>query len=276
MTLAVAGIRKFSTRSATLVSLIIAVLLVALEFVLLGVSFRSAANQPGVELATIAWFLTFPNAYDAVLSIVFAFGGMIGLIYVAAASGSEWSWGTLKVAVARGESRSRYVFATFASLAAILFVGTVATFAVGIAGAIVGGSIAGLPLGNPGDPGTLAAVALKLIRCWLAITCLASVGYAFAMVAKSQMAGIGSVIGFFIASAVAPALLPDAVQQIFKYLPFSIASDSIGLQGPPVAGASAGAASTIDPTLALLVTLGWLLGCLAITAIATERTEIKG
>ena len=39
------------------------------------------------------------------------------MVYGAAIAGSEWTWGTLKAAVARGESRSRYQLLSFASIA---------------------------------------------------------------------------------------------------------------------------------------------------------------
>jgi ABC-type transport system involved in multi-copper enzyme maturation permease subunit len=276
MSLAVAGIRKFRTRSATIVSLVIAVALVALELVLVGVAYRSATTaQGGTDRATLAWFLVFPGAYDAILALVFEFVAIIGLIYVATASGSEWTWGTLKVAVARGHSRWGYALSTFASLAAILLVGLLITFAVGVVGAIVGASVAGVSPGNPADPGALVGVFLKLVRCWIALLGLTSVGYAVAMIARNQMAGIGAVIAYFVASIAGPALLPDIVQQIFRYLPFSAGADAIGLQGPPTTAASA-PSTALDPNLALLVTVGWLAACLVAASISVERAEISG
>jgi ABC-type transport system involved in multi-copper enzyme maturation permease subunit len=275
MSLAIAGVRKFRTRSATIVSLLIAVILVALLIVLEGVSYRSVSTQNGVDPRQIAWFLTFPGAFDAVLTFVFAFFGLIGLIYVATACGSEWSWGTLKVAVARGESRWKYTLATFASLAIVLFVGMIITFASGLAAAVVGASIAGIPLGNPFDPAVLGRVLMELVRCWIALLSLTSLAYAVAMVAKSQMAGIGTVIGYYLVSLIGPALLPDFVKEVFKYLPFSIAGDAIGLQGPPTNGV-ASSVSAVDPNVALLITIAWLVGCLAVAAFSVERTEISG
>ena len=275
MTLAIVGLRKFWTRTATFVSVLVAAGLVALEFVLVGVSYRSAPTASGIDKPTITWLLSFPGAFDAVISIIFAFFGLVALIYVATAAGSEWSWGTLKVAVTRGESRWQYTVATFASLAIVVLVGMLITFLAGIAAVVIGASIAGLAVGNPADPSVLAGVFVKLVRCWIALAGLTSVGYAVAMVAKSQMAGIGTVIGYFMASIFAPALLPDIVKEIFKYLPFSAAGDSIGIAGPPTTG-TAPAVTALDPNVALLITVGWLIGCLAIASISVERAEISG
>jgi ABC-type transport system involved in multi-copper enzyme maturation permease subunit len=276
MSLAIVGLRKFWTRTATFVSVLVAATLVGLEFVLVGVGYRSAANgASGIDKPTVTWLLTFPDAFEAVISIIFAFFGLVALIYVATASGSEWSWGTLKVAVTRGQSRWRYTVATFASLAIVLLVGMLIAFAAGIVAVFIGASIAGLAVGNPGDPSALAGAFFKLVRCWIALTGLTSVGYAVAMVAKSQMAGIGTVIGYFIASIFAPALLPDIVKEVFKYLPFSAAGDSIGIAGPATTGAGS-TTTALDPNVALLITIGWLVGCLAVASISVERAEISG
>lgn len=271
MTLVLAGVRKLRTRTASIVGLLIAVALVALEFVAVGATYKSS-NMPADQKPTMDWLLTFPSAYDAVISLLIGFGGLIALIYVAAVSGTEWSWGTLRVAVARGESRSRYVFATFASVAIVLLIGLLATFAAGVLAAAAGAVLAGLPLSGLTDGPALAQTAVKLARCWVAVVGLSAVGYAAAMVARSQMAGIGAVIGLYIGSAFAPFFLPDVIKEIFKYLPFSAAGDAVGIQGPSGGGATT--SPVLDPNLALVVTLAWLVGCLALAALATERAEI--
>lgn len=275
MRLTLIGVRKFWTRSATIVSLAVAVLLVALLIVFEGVGYREASTQPGVDTSEIAWFLVFPGAFDAVLALTYSFVGIISLIYVATAAGSEWSWGTLKVAAARGQSRWQYTVSTYASIAIIVVVGLVITFVAGIVAVFIGASIAGLQAGNPLDAGVLGRALVELIRCAVALVSLGSVGYAVTMVAKSQMAGIGTVIGYFLASLIGPTLLPDFVKEIFKYLPFSISSDAIGLSGPPVHGATS-SVNAVDPNLALLVTLAWLIGLLAVASLSVERTEITG
>jgi ABC-type transport system involved in multi-copper enzyme maturation permease subunit len=272
MTLVLAGIRKFKTRIATLVSLLVAVALVVIEFVIVGAAYRAAPNDPnnGLTRETVTWLLTFPGLIDAVLAITFGFGSLIALIYVAVAAGSEWNWGTLKIAVARGESRRNYTLATFASLSLILGVGLAITFLAGIAAAVAGGLIAGLPVGALDGPALGGALA-KLVRAWVALVGLTSVAYMVSMVARSQMAGVGTVIGLFIASTI--VTLVPVIREIFKYLPFSASGDAIGLGSEP--GARVGAAS-LDPNVALFVTIGWLIGLLAIAVIATERAEIKG
>jgi ABC-type transport system involved in multi-copper enzyme maturation permease subunit len=269
------GVRKFLTRTATLVSIIVAIALVGLEYFGIAISYRAASATSRVEAdpALFRWFLQFPGAYDAAISIIFAFLGIIGLIYVATLAGTEWSWGTLKVAVTRGHSRWQYVLSTFASISIILFFGMLIVFVAGFGASFVGASIAGVSPGNPFDLAVLPGLLVKLVRTWIALTALTSLSYLITMVAKSQMAGIGTVIGYFLASLIGPALLPDFIKEIFRYLPFSITKDAIGLSGAPGTIASAKA---FDPNVALLITIGWLVGCLAVTCLAVERTEITG
>jgi len=114
VSLALIGVRKFWTRTATIVSLLIAITLLALLLVILGATFHTTfhttSTGPSATASTTAalvWALTFPGAYETVLAYAFAlaFLGIIGLIYVATLAGSEWSLGIVKVAVERGNSR---------------------------------------------------------------------------------------------------------------------------------------------------------------------------
>jgi ABC-type transport system involved in multi-copper enzyme maturation permease subunit len=275
MNLTIVGIRKFWTRAATIVSLLIAVGFVFLEFVLIGVSYNTSASQTGFDRSSLTWFLTFPSAFDAVLTIVFEFVAIIGLIYVVTASGSEWGSGTLKVAAARGHSRWHYTLSTFASLSIIVVIGMLLAFVAGVVAVMIGASIAGLSFGNVADPSQLGQVFIKLARCAIALVSLTSVGYVVAMIAKNQMAGIGAVIVYFIGSILSDALLPEVVRQVLRYQPFNVAADAIGIAGPPSsAGAASSTANSLDPNLALGVTVFWLVLCLAVSALAVERAEI--
>ena len=55
-------------------------------------------------------------------------GGLFGVIYGAAIAGIGVDLGDVQDAVARGESRSRYLLSTFAAIAVVLAVGLVVTF----------------------------------------------------------------------------------------------------------------------------------------------------
>jgi len=123
----IAGLRKLVRRPATLVSLGLLAGLLSLILVAVGATARSRPN--GAEALLL---VTFPGAYVLILSFILGLGGLISLVYGAAVAGSEWSWGTLKNAVARGESRSGYVLLTFASVALLIGIGLLVAFGIGI------------------------------------------------------------------------------------------------------------------------------------------------
>jgi len=85
----------------------------------------TARAASSAERTTALSLVTFPGAYDVVLSFILGLGGLFAVIYGAAVAGSEWTFGTLKNAVARGESRSRYTLLSFASIAVVIAVGLV-------------------------------------------------------------------------------------------------------------------------------------------------------
>lgn len=260
------SLQKLATRMATLLTFgILAGLLVLID---LGVATTRGGEGQGSRNALA--LITFPGAYDQILRFILGLGGLFAVTYGAAIAGSEWTWGTLKTAVARGESRSRYVLATFAAISVVLMVGLLFAFLVGVGGAILGSSIAGIDLDGLGNREVLDTLPEHFARGWVAITMTASVGFAVATLARSQLAGIGTGIALYFGEAFASIFLPDIV----KYLPFDLASAAVGAGGgfgPPDAAGTALAADT-----ALLLAVVWLVGSLVVAAGITERAEITG
>ena len=106
MRLLVATVRKLIRRPATFITFGLLVGLMALIFLAVG---ATAKQQPDASAREAALLLvTFPGAYTYIISFILGLGGLFGVIYGAAIAGSEWTWGTLKAAIARGESRTRY------------------------------------------------------------------------------------------------------------------------------------------------------------------------
>src|SRR5579862_3110205 len=152
MRLFLSGLRKLRGRPASLVTVCLLLgLLVLIIIATATVSQRSSGTQAQRVLVLV----TFPAAYDLILSFMFGLGGLFAVIYGAAIAGSEWSWGTLKNAVARGESRSRYMLLSFAAIAVMIAIGLVVTFVVGVGAAIVGAKVAGVSTAGLGDSDTL-------------------------------------------------------------------------------------------------------------------------
>jgi ABC-2 type transport system permease protein len=264
-----AGLRKLVRRPATWVTFGLLVGLLALIYLAVGATARSTASN-GNGGAQALLLLTFPGAYALLLSFILGLGGLFAMIYGAAIAGSEWSWGTLKAAVARGESRSRYQLLSFASIAVMIGIGMLVAFVIGIVVAIIAAGLAGVATGGLGDSSTLGTLPELLARGWLALGEAAALGFAIATLARSQLAGIGVGIAVYFGEQFAGIFLPDIV----KYLPFNAASavvatsSSAAGRGPSV--------SRLDPNTAVLVVAAWLIGALIVTALYTERSEISG
>ncbi|MEA2547722.1 MAG: type transport system permease protein [Chloroflexota bacterium] len=271
----VSGLRKLVGRPASFVTLgLLAGLLVLIIVATAAVSTRDPS--PAAQARALV-LVRFPGAYDLILQFILGLGGLFAVIYGAAIAGSEWGWGTLKNAVARGESRTRYLLLTFAAIAVMVAVGLAITFVVGIAAAIVGASIAGVPTTGLTDAATLNRMPAQFVRGWFAVVEEASLGFAIATLARSQLAGIGAGIAFYFGETFARLFLPDIV----KYLPFAVAQASLdtsasgNLGGGPGGGGAAGITS-LPPDTALLLVAAWLIGSLLVAVVYTERAEITG
>ncbi len=267
MRVLVAGIRKLLPRPATYVTAGILLGLLALVFLAVGATAKSNIGRPGGEASLL--LLTFPGAYANVLGFILGFGGLMAVVYGAAIAGSEWSWGTLKTAVARGEGRIWYTLFTFGSVAVLCGIGLLVAFVVGVLVAVLGANLAGVPTDGLSDSTTLAGIPEHLLRGWLAIAEEGALGFAIATIARSQLAGIGAGIAIYFGEQFAGIFLGDIV----KYLPFNAAtaviSTTVGDQG-------GGVVSRLDPNAALLVVVVWLVGALVVSSAITERADIGG
>jgi len=269
-----AGLRKLVRRPATWVTF----LLLAGLLVLIFVAVIASAKQPQEPQAALAarTVVTFPGAYRVVLSMILGIGGLLAVTYGGAIAGSEWSWGTLKAAVARGESRTRYTLLGYAGVATFAILGLVAAFAIGVACAAAGASVLDVGLGGMGDAQALGALPELFGRAALAVAMNTALGFAIATIAGSQLAGIGVDIGVYFAEGIASIFLPEVI----KWFPFAAASAVVSGGGDVTFGgggsSGAGAGASLDPNTAIVVVVAWLLGSLLLSALWTERAEIGG
>jgi ABC-2 type transport system permease protein len=265
------GLRKLARRLATWVTFGLLAGLLVLILIAVGATADRAGPTTPQRAATLG-LITFPGAYDAMLTFILGLGGLFGVIYGAAIAGSEWTWGTLKNAVARGESRSRYVLLSFASIAVVIAVGLLFAFVVGVVAALIAAGLAGVSTSGLSDSATLGRLPEHLLRGWLAIVEEAALGFAVATLARSQLAGIGAGIALYFGETFARIFLPDVV----KYLPFDVATASVSTGAGGGFGGGGAAFATLDANSALILVVAWLVGSLVVAAGFTERAEITG
>jgi ABC-2 type transport system permease protein len=189
-------------------------------------------------------------------------------VYGAAIAGSEWTWGTLKSAVARGEARSWYLLATFIAIVLVIGVALIVSYLIGVGAAYVGAGLAQVPTDGLDDRSTLGELPAQLARSWVVLSEQAAIGYAVATVARSQLAGIGVGIAAYFGEGFASLFISD----VTKWLPFSAAGAAL----PAVGQGNGQIVSNLSADTALLVVAAWLVGALVVAALFTERAEIGG
>jgi ABC-2 type transport system permease protein len=275
MRLLLADLGKLRRRPASWVTVLLLIGLLALIILLVTVASRSGASDPDAALAGTL-FLTFPGAYELILTMVIGIGGLLAVTYGAAIAGSEWGWGTLKAAVARGESRLWFTLANYASVAIYTWIGILLAFLAGVVVSILGAAISGISLNGVTDRDALLQLPELFGRAGLAMAMNAALGFAIATVARSQLAGIGVGIGVFFAEGIAGIFAPGLI----KWFPFA-ASSAVFSGGGQLTGGGGGAGGggfgeSLDPQTAIFVVAAWLVVALAVAALWTERAEIAG
>ncbi len=267
MRVLLSGLRKLQRRPATWLTF--GVLTGLLVMIIVAVATtrpdQEGSGPGGPDPLTL---VTFPLAYELILDFIVGLGGLFAVTFAAAVAGSEWSWGTLKAAVARGESRWRYGVLTFAAVAAYLLAGLVFAFVIGVGAAFIGANLAGVPTDGISDADALRRLPELFGRGWFAMAEQGAIGFAVATLARSQLAGIGVGIAFYFGEAFAGIFLPDIV----RYLPFNVATSAVGLGG----GGFGAGPDPLAQADAMLLVGAWLIGSLVVAALFTERAEITG
>jgi hypothetical protein len=270
MRLFIASVRRLIRRPVSFISLGLLIGLMALIFIAVGATARQAAEQSQGGRAALL-LVTFPGAYTLIVSFLLGLGGLFAVIYGAAIAGSEWNWGTLKASIARGESRTVYQLATFASIIAMIGIGLLIAFVAGIGAALIGAGLAAVPTDGLSNADALGTLPEQLARGWFAVVEQGALGFAIATLARSQLAGIGVGIGVYFGEQFASIFLPEYV----KWLPFDAASAVVVVPDSSFGGGQA-LVQRLEPNTALLVVGAWLIGSLVVTALFTERAEITG
>lgn len=284
MRLVGAELIKLRRRWASYVVLGVLIGLMALIYLLIGAIGGRQSGPSGL-------ILRFPGAYGVINQFVFGLGSLLAVAYAAAIAGADWNWGVLRVIFARGESRWRYIGAKALGIGIALLIGVLVAYAAGIGLTYLAAALAGVSAGNAlsGDGATDLTRSLGLGS--LVLLERAAIGFAVAVLLRSQLAGvvIGIVlyIGEGILSSVMLALnfggsvfqgtLQPQETQWFQFLPFSI-GDSILASAPSPTGGDLGdlLLTPVPLGLAAAVTIGYLLVALVISMLATERAEITG
>ena len=255
------SILKLARRPAMFRTALLMLALLALVYLSTAATARSL---PGSETAGLKSMFGFPDAYTNLGGMVASFAGLAGAALAGTVAGSEWSWGTFRVAITRGASRASYVSTTVAALAVLVLVGWLMLFAGGTIFVAVGAVVSGLPAGDPANGAALARLPVLLAAGWWAIVMQVAISFAVAFATRSQVAGIVAVVGLMFAEQIATAFLVPA--DILWFLPITAAGTLIKTAG------TLGADS--DLLIPLVVTSLYLVAAVVAAALVARRAEV--
>jgi len=280
-----AELLKLRRRWATYIVLGILVGLMALVYLIIGL-----VNPRGREAsAGMGLILRFPDAYAVINQFVFGLGSLLAVAYAAAIGGADWNWGVLRVVIARGEGRSRYVLAKATGIAIVLVMGVLVAYGSGILFTLGAAGLASVSAGSALGPAASDTLWKSLVLGTFVLLQRAAIGYAVAVLTRSQVAGVVVGIILFLGESILATILTvmslgrtfsgsgmaQQETQWYQFLPFSI-GDSV------LSAAASSLPSDLSEALlrpvpleqALVVTGAYLVGALVIACVATERAEI--
>jgi ABC-type transport system involved in multi-copper enzyme maturation permease subunit len=251
--------------------IVLAVLLGLIAMVFLGLAASASQLTDPTDQLQVRLLLGFPNAYTALVGIILSLGGLLAVMFAAAIIGAEWAWGTIRSVIARGESRVRFTIITFIAIALVIGVGVIVAFGVGALMAIVAAEMAGIGSQGANEPDTLSGIPELLARTWLGVTEQAAIGFAIAMLFRSQLAGIGAGLAFYFGE-IFLALVPIA-NEVLPYFPFNVANAVVST-ADGFGDGGFGSTTSIDSDTAILWAVGYLVIALAVASLAAWRAQI--
>lgn len=247
-----ASLLKLIHRPATGRTLLVVVAAVAATLVMI-------ATTSGGARASALWF---PDAYAELAAMLSAYFGLAAAAYAGMVAASEWSWGGFRVAVARGEPRMTYAFATQFTVAIVILGGWLLVFAAGVVLVVLVGAIEGAG-GDPPDSMVLSsAPAIVASGGWMVVM-QASIGFAVAFATRSQIAGVSAVVALYVAEESVGRLLPVDLAQL---APIAAGRELIN---------RVVASGTIDALVVPFAAVGvYVVASVALVALVARRSEI--
>jgi ABC-type transport system involved in multi-copper enzyme maturation permease subunit len=283
-----AEILKLRHRWATYIVPLTGIVLMGLIFLVFGVQAgRATDGFGGSDRSGVEGLLAFPFAFRIVDAFVFVLGSFLAIAYAAAVAGSDWTWGIMRVVIARGEGRVRYVLAKAIGFAIVLIAGVLVAYVFGILFTYMAGALGGFSVGNPIANGNAGELFQSIWRGSVVLLERCSLGFAVAMVLRSQLAGV--VVG--IALAIVEPILTTVLSAMnrsgslfgngsrghewFQYLPFNV-GNSVFYGGGSLSDPGTLLQAPLPFSEALAATLIYTAIFIGVACLRTRRAEISG
>jgi len=290
MRLIAAELLKMRRRTMSLVLPVVLIIAMAVVFVVigsfLGLLLRSDPGFDGPSLGPIG-ALQFNVIYAIAGDFVFGLGSLFVIIYTGGIVGGDYSWGVLRNAFSRGESRIRYALAKAAALALGVALAALVCLVLGALMVLLGGTLLGAsfgPLNLDAGIDFVKAFALGV----LVLLERGAIGFVVTVLLRSQIAGIVVGVILYIAEpfiaglastfAAIGALTGGQAPAVHwsQYLPFTIGSSVLAEAHASLQSLTAGTGITATVPLAVSIPVLLLYGVIAMAAacLIMRRQEI--
>ena len=210
MRLVRASLLKIFRRPATVRTLAVVALILALVYLSIGSSVRSL---PPAQAVGVQALLVFPGAYISLGTFLISFGSLAAAALAGLIAGAEWAWNTFRVAIARGESRPRYALGTFTGLAILVTIAVLILFALGVVLILIADQIGGVNAGSPGDPAGLGRLPAIVVGTIVAVVTATGIGFTLSFLLRNQIAGVVGVVALSLAEQLLSAVTPDDLER---------------------------------------------------------------
>lgn len=289
MRLIAAELLKMRRRMMTYVLLITLITVMAFVFLVVGGLISSLLSDLGGALGGEVPQLPFNTVYAICGDFVFGLGSLLVIIYTGGIVGGDYSWGVLRNAFSRGESRIAYALAKAAALAIVVAIGAAIAFVLGELMILLVAATAHFDLGSPVSGTALTDLGKAVGLGLLVLFERGAIGFAVTVLLRSQVAGIVVGVVLYIAepfiSGIATTLsalgrlgFPTAAPEVHwsQFLPFSIGSSVLAEAHASLGSLSAGLSPIVPLAQSLPVLLIYGVAALALGCYVMRRQEIVG
>jgi|FLYL01.1.fsa_nt_gi ABC-type transport system involved in multi-copper enzyme maturation permease subunit len=225
----------------------------------------------------------FPYSISVLLFTGQFWGNLVVAILAASVVATEYNWGTVRLAVVRGQDRISYLVTKLLAISLVCAAGLLAAFAVGVLFSVWATAAAGLEvtLDVPGGP-TVPEIFLMIVRAALCIIPYGMLAFALATVGRSTTLGIAGTFVFVFAEPLLQAIFDALGGELegmrdllpLRYVSALSAENLIGAGDYPSTAPreTPDSPDLPDPNLAALVLISYSAGLfLAALAVFTRR-----
>jgi len=289
MRLIAAELLKMRRRTMTYVLLITLIAVMAFVFLIVGGLITSLFSQAGGGFPGEVPEAPFNTVYAIAGDFVFGLGSLLVIIYTGGIVGGDYSWGVLRNAFSRGESRVAYALAKAVAIAFVVAIGATIAFVLGELMILLVAATAHFDFGNPVSATALTDLAKAIGLGLLVLFERAAIGFAVTVLLRSQVAGIVVGVVLYIAepfiSGIATALsaigslgLGGETPQVHwsQFLPFSIGSSVLAEAHASLGSLSAAFTPVVPIAQSLPVLLLYGTIALVFACWVMRRQEIVG